>query len=255
MLWILVVVIVSSVVSGCAYPRRETLSYPAPTNTESRSQDEPSGMWSIRLVGAELPPFKGAGLPWDPDGTPPDPYLRLIVGERTVWESPVQENTLHPEWNVTLPRNIYVTSSTRFRIELWDKDSASSDPAGAVSRIGLPETALPDAVARLPLDNLGAVSVIIASPHASRGVGIRFEVHGDGLLVLDVEPFSPAARAGVKTGDVITAIGGAKVETLGEKRAASELSLASDRGAALTLLNGKRERTAELDRDFLWLTM
>jgi hypothetical protein len=212
-------------------------------------------MYSIRLIGAELPPYKGAGLPWDTDGTPPDPYLKLLIGDRLVWESPVQEDTLRPEWNVTLPRNIYVSSNTRFRIEMWDRDGASSDPAGSVQRLGLPETALLDAAARLPLDNLGAVTVMVSRPKASRGVGIRYEVHGDGLLVLDVEPFSPAARAGVKKGDLITQIGDSRVETVGENKAASELSLASDRGYTLTLSNGKHERTATLDRDSLWLTM
>jgi hypothetical protein len=212
-------------------------------------------MYSIRLVGAELPPYKGAGLPWDPDGTPPDPYLKLLIGDRLVWESPVQEDTLRPEWNVTLPRNIYVSSNTRFRIEMWDRDGTSSDPAGSVQRMGLPETALLDAAARLPLDNMGAVTVMISRPKASRGVGIRYEVHGDGLLVLDVEPFSPAARAGVKKGDLITQIGESRVEVVGGNKAASELSLASDRGYSLTLSNGKHERTAKLDRDSLWLTM
>jgi hypothetical protein len=251
MLWVLTL----AVASGCAYPRRETLAYPAPASAEGRSAEQPSGMYSIRLIGAELPPFKGAGLPWDPDGTPPDPYLKLIVGDRIVWESPAQENTLRPQWNVTLPRNVYVSASTRFRVEMWDRDSASSDPAGSFQRTGLPESALPDAAARLPLDNLGAVTVMLSAPKAYRGVGIRFEQHGDGLLVLDVEPFSPAARAGVKKGDLIVAIGPSRVEAVGGDKAASELSLAGDRGYSLTLLTGTHERTAQLDRDFLWLTM
>jgi hypothetical protein len=245
-----------AVASGCAYPRRETLSYPAPASVEgTRPQDQPSGMYSIRLIGAELPPYKGAGLPWDPDGTPPDPYLKLILGDRVVWESPVQEDTLRPEWNVTLPRNIFVNANTRFRIEMWDRDGASSDPAGSVQRMGVPTNALLDAAARLPLDNLGAVTVMLSSPRPSRGVGLRYEVHDDGLLVLEVEPFSPAARAGVKKGDLITKIGDSSVEAVGANKAASELSLASDRGYQLTLSNGKHERTAKIDRDFLWLTM
>jgi hypothetical protein len=248
-------VLTLAVASGCAYPRRETLAYPAPADAETHSAGEPSGMYSIRLIGAELPPFKGAGLPWDEDGSPPDPFMKLILGDRVIWESPPQDDTLRPQWNVTLPRNVYISASTKFRIELWDRDGGSSDPAGSIRRMGVPETALPDAAARLPLDNLGAITIMLSAPRASRGVGIRFEEHGDGLLVLDVEPFSPAARAGVKKGDLIVAIGESRVEALGGNKAASELSLAGDRGYALTLQSGKSERTAQLDREFLWLTM
>jgi hypothetical protein len=243
------------VAASCAYSRRETLVYAAPPRPEGTMLDEPSGLWTFRLIGAELPPFKGGGLPWDGDGTGPDPYLKLILGDRVVFESPVRENTLRPEWNVTLPRNIYVSSSTRFRIELWDRDTASSDPAGAVTRTGLPESALPNAVARLPLDNSGAIRFVLSSPRPSRGVGLHFEVHSDNLLVLGVEPFSPAARAGVKAGDRIVSIGGTRVETLGGDKAATQLSLAADRGAELILSNGKSERAASLDREFLWLSM
>jgi hypothetical protein len=219
-------------------------------------RDEPSGMWSVRLVGADLPQFKGAGLPWDSDGTGPDPYLKLIVNDQVVWESPVQENTLHPKWNVTLPRNVYMGSKSTFRLELWDRDTGSSDPAGAFTRKGLPETALPDAEARLSTGNGGAITLMLSTPRAFRGVGVRFEIHGDGLYVLDVEPFSPAARAGLKTGDLIVKVGESRVEAVGGEKAASDLSLASDRGSTLTVkAEGKGERTAQLDRGFLWLTM
>jgi hypothetical protein len=213
-------------------------------------------MWSVRLVSADLPQFKGAGLPWDSDGTGPDPYMKLLVNDQVVWESPVQENTLHPQWNVTLPRNVYMASKATFRLELWDLDAGGSDPAGVFTRRGLPETALPDAEARLPMGNGGAITVKLSSPIASRGVGVRFEIRGDGLLVLAVEPFSPAARAGLKAGDLIVKIGESSVEAVGGEKAASELSLASDRGAKLTIReDDKPERTAELDRGFLWLTM
>lgn len=243
------------IAGACAYPRRETLTYPAPPLAEGNTLDAPSGLWSFRLIGAELPPFKGGGLPWDTDGTPPDPYLRLILGDRVVFESAVRENTLRPQWDVTLPRNLYVSGSTRFRIEVWDHDSASSDPAGSVTRSGMPDRALPNAAARLPLDNLGAVTIMVAPPRPSRGVGLRFEIHSDALVLLDVEPFSPAARAGLKAGDRIVAIGGTRVEALGGDQAATQLSLAADRGTELTVSDGKRERAAAVDRGYLWLSM
>lgn len=250
--WISVLLLLAT---ACAYPRRETLTYAAP-KVEGRIHDEPSALYTIRLIGAELPQFKGAGLAWDSDGSGPDPFLRLIIDGRQVWESPPQEDTTHPVWNITLPRNIFVSTMTNFRIEIWDKDTASSDPAGFVVRSGLPENALPNAIARLSLDNQGNVAIKVSPPTPSKGVGLRFEIRGDGLQVLSVEPFSPAARAGVRTGDLIISIGGSSIETLGGDRAASQLSLAADRGSVLQLKDPKGHgRQAKLDGGYLWLTM
>jgi membrane-associated protease RseP (regulator of RpoE activity) len=241
-------------ISGCAYPRRSTMMHPAPASVQPQTQ--PAHLWSIRFLDAQLPELKGGGLAWDSDGTPPDPYVRLRIDGRVVWESPVQKDTLHPQWNVTLPRSIYVPPAASFRLELWDQDAASSDPAGVILRSGLPETALPNGVARLGLDNQAVVSITISEPAAFKGVGIEFEQRSDALVVLKVEPFSPAARASIKPGERIVAIGSARVEALGPARAASELSLGADRGATLTVADEHgKEREAALDRDFLWLTM
>jgi hypothetical protein len=239
---------------ACAYPRRSTLSSPAPVS--ANPQDQPDQLWSIHFVDAQLPESKGGGLAWDSDGTPPDPFVRLVINGRIIWQSPVQKNTLHPVWNVTLPRNISVPRSATFRIELWDEDAATADPAGVIVRSGLPETALPGALAHLSLDNLGTVTVVVSDPKPWRGVGVEFEQHSDALVVLSVEPFSPAARAGIRTGERIVAIGTQRVSSLSGPKAVSELSLSGDRGGILTLAdkNGK-EHEITLDHDYLWLTM
>lgn len=239
---------------ACAYPRRATLVHPAPPSAQP--QDEPSNLWSIKLVDAVLPEQKGGGLPWDGDGTGPDPYLRLVIDGRVVWESPVQQNTRRPVWNVKLPRNIYVPSQANFRLELWDDDAASSDPAGAISRSGLPETARPDALAHLNLDNTGTVTIVVSNPTPSKGLGVQYEQRSDALVVLEIEPFSPAARAGIKIGERVVGIGEARVSSLAAAKAASELSLSADRGATLQVQDVRgKEREVTLDRDYLWLTM
>lgn len=249
---LLALCVISSV--GCAYPRRTTLVHAAPASAEP--VDTPSGLWSIRLVEAQLPETKGGGLPWDSDGTGPDPYIRLLIDDRIVWESPVQKNTLNPQWNVTLPRSVRVTGSNKFRIELWDEDTASADPAGTFTHQGLPSNALPNARARLSLDNLGTVTITVSAPKPYKGLGVTYEQRSDALVVLAVEAFSPAARAGISVGDRIVAIGESRVEQLTAARAASDLSLAVDRGAVLTVADQRgRERQVNLDRGYLWLTM
>jgi PDZ domain/C2 domain len=239
---------------ACAFPRRTTLMHPAPQSTQPL--DPPDNLWSIRFVDAQLPERKGGGLAWDNDGTGPDPFVRLYINGRKIWESPVQHDTRHPQWNVTLPRNIEVPREAAFRIELWDEDTASDDPAGVLVRSGLPDTALPGALAHLSLDNEGIVTVVVSDPHAYRGLGIEYEQHSDALVVLAVERYSPAARAGIKVGERIVAIDASRVDTLSGARAESELSLSADRGGTLKVANAKgKEREVTLDRQNLWLTM
>jgi hypothetical protein len=250
----LIFVISAALLGSCAFPRRTTLVHPA--SASAQPQDQPDHLWSFKFVDAQLPETKGGGLAWDSDGSGPDPFVRLIIDGRVVWESPVQHDTRHPEWNVTLPRNVYVPAQANFRLELWDDDAASSDPAGSLQRSGLPETALPDALAHLTLDNLGVITIVVSAPRASKGLGVEYEQHSDALKVLKVEPFSPAARAGIKVGDSVVAIGDARVESLTAAKAASELSLSADRGQSMKIKDEQgKERDITVDRGYLWLVM
>ena len=242
---------------GCAYPRHAT-----PLNTASDikvpSDQVPGGMYTFQLLSATAPETKISGLPWDDDGSGPDLFVRIYVNERMVWESPVVENSTRPQWNRVLPHNVIIPKNSDFRIELWDYDTAvSADPIGRLEHRGLPPTAIPDAMARLQLDSATMLVITISAPRPHRGVGLTVEVRPDVLKVLSVEPFSPAARAGVRAGDQIVGIGSERVKELDEGAKMSELSLAAGRHAklAVTDAQGKNEREAQLDSDLVWLVL
>lgn len=213
-------------------------------------------MWTMELISAELPPRKPTGLAWDDDGSDPDPYVRIYVGDRMVWESPTLENTSRPVWNAMLPYNVVFPKGARFRLEVRDRDSAvTSDPMGSLTREGLPGNLLPNANARLMLDTLANVTMRISDPRPHAGVGLTVEVHSDELLVLEVAPYSPAQRAGLHAGDRIVAIGPERVMHLSDQDAFSRLSLASDRGSVLWVKsadNASPERKVVLDKQPLW---
>ena len=247
----------SCVLGGCAYQRYNTPLHAAP-DVKLATKDLPPHMYAFRLISAEVPPTKISGLPWDEDGSGPDPFVRLYVQNQLVWESPVIEDQTRPEWNAVLPRNIVIPADAEFRLELWDRDTAvSADPIGRIERSGLPTTALPGAVARLELDRSAMISIMVSPPQAHRGVGLAVEAHSDGLKVLTVEPYSPAARAGIRTGQWIVGIGNERVKYMGERDAVSELALAVDRGHKLTVAdaNGHNEREVTLDQGYVWLVM
>lgn len=254
--WFLAVVLLAGTWS-CAYRHHTT---PLHLEAEQRlpSTERPANMYTFRVLSAQVPDRKMSGLTWDDDGSGPDPFVRLYVGGRLVWESEVKENQTAPEWNAVLPRNVVVQPGDAFRLELWDFDTAiSADPIGRIERSGLPPTVLPDAMARLQLDRSALIVVMVTAPRAHRGVGLTVEVRPDALKVLSVEPYSPAARAGIKASDQIVAIAGKRVEQLSDADAVSELSLASERGYTLQVVDaeGANPRDVPLDKGYVWLTM
>jgi hypothetical protein len=243
--------------AACAYPRHTTPLHVA-GELQLPLSAYPGGMYSFQLLSAELPPTKMSGLPWDDDGSGPDCFVRLYVDDRQVWQSEVVNDQPRPEWNEVAPRNLVIPSSSSFRLELWDRDTAiSGDPIAALERRGLPPTAMPGARARLQLDRASTVVILVSAPRAHRGVGLSVEVRDDFLKVLAVERFSPAARGGIAPGDHIVGIGPSRVASMSEGDKMGELSLAAERHHTLSVTdaNGRNEREVALDDGFVWLVL
>ncbi len=244
---------------ACVYPKRSTALSSATVNGES-SLDVPANTFTLVVVAAEVPRRNRGNLAWDDSEGLPDPFARIYRDDELIYETPVAEDTLTPEWNATLPRNFFLSSTSRLRIEVWDRDTVGSDPIGTYRQVGLPSNAIAgesaSAHVRLMLEGGAQITLDLQNPHAFRGVGIlEYEVRGDSLLVTRVETHSPAGRADIRPGDHIIAIGGDTVSALGEARAASAISLASDRGTSLRVQRGSSTRVIELDRGFVWPTM
>lgn len=92
----------------------------------------------------------------------------------------------------------------------------------------------------------GALGVAVSPAHVAlrmrRAVGLPDRI---GLLVRAVEPGSPAARAGIQEGDLITAAGGRPVRTVADLR---RVLAERTRSVELDLVRGTDERTARVMR-------
>lgn len=244
-------------VSGCAY-KRITTPLHLDLDPKLGADDQPGYMYTFRVLSAVAAPTKISGLPWDDDGSGPDCFVRMFIDKTLVWTSEVKEDNAHPEWNAVLPRNVVIGPDTRLRLEIWDYDTAiTADPVGHIEQKGLPTTALTDAMVRLQLDSLATLVMMVSDPHAHRGVGLSVEIRPDALKVIAVEPYSPAARAGIKVGDNITGIGNERVSQMKGDDAAGELSLAAQRSRKLVVAgaDGKNEHDVTLDTGYVWLVM
>lgn len=247
----------ATAVGACAYPRRTTHVVPLPPGAAGQ-YGRPKGMWKVELMGAELPARKKAGLAWDGDGSGPDPFVRLFVGSRMVWESEVVDDSHHPEWNVALPRNVIFPAGARFHVEVWDYDTpVSADPIGTHTSTGLPPSLLPNAVARLMLGTRGVLSMRLTPPVPHTGVGLEVEVRDNEVIVLAIMPHSPASRSELQVGDHIVAFGTERVSDLAEEVAFGRLSLAVDRGTHvwITRPGESGEKEVVFDKEPMWLVL
>ena len=241
---------------GCAYPQH-TIALNAVTNPGDQALDPPPDVWQFTVLSALIPPTQRSGLAWDEDGSAPDCVVRIYRDDQLIFETPRAENTLQPEWNVTLPNNLWTPGGHPLRFEIWDLDSLQGDPVGSVRFNGLPENALPDAIATLRLEGDATLQVRVNIPKPFRGCGIlRVEERPSSLVVLAVSEYSPAGRAGIRVGDRVVKIDHMAVGDMGGGRATTALSMTGNHGGELVVEDAAgHERTVTLDRGFTWFTM
>jgi hypothetical protein len=245
-----------ALVPSCAYPRRST-SLTAVAGPAG-GPGEPADTYALTIVEAQVPQRGRGNRDWDDGHGLPDPFVRVYRDDVLVFESRTMSDTLHPVWNQTLPRNLTITPDASIRIEMWDADAVGADPIGVYRGHGRPSNAIEGGEARLMLEGDATLTIRLDDPRAQRGVGIgSFEVRGGELYVVNVEPHSPAGRAGVASGDRIVGIGGQSVSSLGADAATSALSMASERHQALSLISSGHDQPhdVQLDTGYVWLVM
>jgi len=250
--------VLSGAFSACAYPRRTTSISPVRTEAFAVGPGSaPSDIYKFTLISATPNQRNRGNAQWDDNDGLPDVYVRIVRDGVVVWESETIDDSLTPVWNATVPRNLSIPRSAHLQLEVWDRDAVGGDPIGIWRGVGLPSNARDGIEARVLLEGESFLTIRIDSPMPHRGVGIRlFEVHDGDLQIIELEPYSPAARAGLVVGERIIAIGNSTVSQLGSARASGALSMASERNEALRVANIQGvERTVTLDRGYVWLVL
>ena len=244
--------------SGCAYPRRTTSLSPVRTEAFAVGPGSaPADVYKFTLISATANQRNRGNAQWDDNNGLPDLYVRILRDGVVVWESETVDDSITPTWNATIPRNLSIPNSARLQLEVWDRDAVGGDPVGIWRGVGLPPNARNGVEARVLLEGESFLTIRVDSPMPHRGVGIRlFEVHDGDLQVVELEPHSPASRAGLVVGDRIIAVGSTTVSQLGSARASGALSMAAERNEALRVVNAQGvERTVTLDRGYVWLVL
>ena len=249
----LILLLVSIVGAGCAYPRKSTAL--SVVKAAGNSISSPDDVWRIRFTSADIPSVQRSGAAWDDDGTGPDTFVRIYRADELIFESAVTKDQIKPQFKFPVTENLWLPSHKEIRIELWDKDSGISNPVGIWKGRGLPPTALPGADARVMLEGKTQLNFQVMQPEAHRGVGIPlYELKGSELSILEVIERSPAGRAGLVPGDSIVEIDGKPVTDYSDAQAASALSMASSRQTKMVVLKGKSQKRVPVDVDngYVW---
>ena len=140
---------------------------------------------------------------------------------RMIHEIPPGRSAQFTVWRDGRSQNIAVTlGKSEDPANVWFK----SDGPGAYS-FQLPRVEIPDMPVGPGMDwNLGVLAggrprLGIDAEDLSGQFGAYFGApDGEGVLVREVNPGSPAEKAGVKSGDVITSLNGERVRSLGDLR-------------------------------------
>jgi carboxyl-terminal processing protease len=160
----------------------------------------------------------------------------------------------HPSWLPSPVRSVFTTTNQNDQIVDDVTGLLQHDYYRKISRSGLLDTGLAAAVASLhdPYSHYFDRSDYQAfenqdNPHLS-GVGIDVETSPKGLLVLDAFPGSPAARAGLSHGDLITHVGTTSLAGRSQTFSASRIKGRAGTRVTMTVLRHGHPRTVSMVR-------
>jgi carboxyl-terminal processing protease len=160
----------------------------------------------------------------------------------------------HPSWMPSGLRSAFTSESSQGRLTDQVLDMIAKDYYRPISRNQLLNKGLAAAVASLddPYSHYFDPSdynqfQTQSNPHVS-GVGIDVMTVSQGLKVVDVFPGTPAAQAGIRAGDLITAVGATSLA--GRSATAATNLITGDQGTRVTLMvqSGSQKRTVVLKR-------
>jgi carboxyl-terminal processing protease len=160
----------------------------------------------------------------------------------------------HPSWLPSPIRNAFVSQSSSDQIVNDVLGLLRQDYYRKINRDQLVDKGLAAAVASLddPYSHYFNRADYRAfqnqdNPHLS-GIGIDVESAPGGLRVLDVFPGSPAARAGLARGGVITSVGSTSLANRSQSFAASQVKGRAGTRVTLTIRLGRRSRVVSMTR-------
>ncbi len=225
-----------ALITGCGavYPEMST-PVRAP-GTRRLDPPPPDDLVFLKFANAQIPTRTRDGRQWDSvGGSAPDPFAKLMIGDKEILVTPVQANTLSPTWPDQPIGNYRIPKNTPLRVELWDSNPINNHPicVEAISNI-LAETSEEQNL-ELRCDSGATIELVVQPAHAKFGLGLYYELGTDDIRVTRVVGESPAARAKLKRGDQLLRIQGREVKGMDQETARSLINSNVSTGVTLSI--------------------
>lgn len=244
--WLGVAAFTASLGCGAVYPELSAPLRAAPAGREL-VPPPPKDLLFVTVKSAQIPSTTRDGRKWDAiGGAAPDPYAIFFLGDRELFRTPVQANTLTPSWPNQKRANYRIPQGSKVRVELWDSNPVNNHPICVHKLSSLKEEAYQG---ELSFDCASGARVVlkIEPAHAKLGLGFYYELRTERIFVSRVLQESPAARAGLLKGDEIVEIEGKSVKQFEDGEAQSLINANATTGVKLTIkLHGGELRTVSL---------
>jgi hypothetical protein len=233
----------SSAACGAVYPELQTPLRPAAAGA-ALSPEPPEDLKYLALKGGVVPEKTVDGRPWHELGNPlPNPFAVIYVNGRAIIKTDPQSNTLTPTWPGSPRGNFRIGRSDRVRVEMWEA-SLTQRPI-CVKDLGSidGEDFAVDKEIVVKCDQDISVTVAFEPAHAEVGYGFFFEIRTYDVFVSRTYQEGPAARAGLRPGDKIVAVGGQVTKGMDQKVVQSYLNAPKMDGIVIDVVHkdGKQE--------------
>jgi hypothetical protein len=233
---------------ACAviYPELRTPVAAAPSDAKLKPPPPPN-LYYVKFSSVEIPPRTRDGQSWDEDGGAPDPYGVVFVDDTELFRTSVARDSFEPTWPDAPERNYMVPPEAILRIEVWDENPMNPRPV-CVRKVKHPAREA-EATGQIDIrcDTGASVTLDFTPAKARWGLGMFYELRGDGPAVTRVLLHSPATRAGLKGGERILSINGKKTEGMDDKAVRSVINANIKSGLDLEIESGDATKKIRLE--------
>lgn len=206
----------------------------------------PPNVVYIAVTGVEIPNRTRDGRAWDSLGSGlPDPFAVVLVGDRELFRTPVERDTLKPTWPKAPKTSYELPRGAEVRVEIWDDNAIYKKPMCSKSIRDLADHAKTGSVDLL-CDGGLEIHLTVKPAEAKFGLGFSYEFRSDGVYISDVMPLSPASRAGMRPNSKILTLMGKSPGGLSEGEVQSLINMNAPTGVDLTLSPPSAQSSVEL---------